>query len=211
MRSLSQGFRRLPLRLDALSEPVGPTTPSFDPELGLTQTGTYPIGLIPSPPPAVRKNSIVFAADFTGLDVNGGGGMIAEFGGTGSGAYVGFDRSGGSYDNDLILRYGSGGSRWQTNTWYGVYPNAAFGPDGTLVVSFDFTNDTTSSARLFWNGEEVLPLETSGPQPVSNWAGTEGGGYLDLSSNVPDGENGVPITYTTASPMRTYAGQQVSI
>ena len=182
-----------------------------DPEEGLIQTGEYPIGNIPTPNQVVRQNPIVFAADFFGLDPDGVGGLIAEFGGSGIGVSLGFDRV-GTYAGALIFRFGNGGARWQSDTFWAAYDKSVFAGDVTIVVSLDFDGAGDSIGRVFANGREVLPITGSGPIPLlSEWAGTDQGNYLSTAVSKPFDEDGTPVTYTSASSLRTYAGQTVSL
>lgn len=180
----------------------------FNPEARLVRTATIPKGSLDGFSNDIRTGPVVFAANFAGLDPYSAGGLIAEFGGNGVGSFLGFDKA-GEYDSNLILRFGNGAERWAAQTWYGVYDKAIFQGSGAMVVSFDFDTEGPSVARMFWNGELIEPLETSGPVTTPQWAGSNLGNYLDMATNITLDESLDPAGYQSASDLRSYSDQTV--
>lgn len=184
--------------------------PVFNPEEGLIQTLGIPIGSFDAPEESVRNSSVVIALDIQNIDTSGMGQMIWEVGGTGQGAYLGFDAPLGTYNGNMIFRCGSGGARWQSNCFYAVYDKDSFIGDVTIVAAIEVTGGQLLG-KLYSNGELLTPIETSGAAtspPGDVWTGTGPGAYLTVTAAAPRDESKTPAVFTSASPIRMYAGGQ---
>lgn len=172
-----------------------------DPEAGLTLTSTTS----PNNDPVVNENlPCVLAFDAVGLDGSSGG-FIFEAGGPATAGFIGFRA-----DGTLIIRAGSGNEPWSTATSYYEIVNGSdiVKGNGTLVVEFsiDFPG-----VRAYWNR---VSLGTAVPATSgTKWGGTGPGNYLGiLTSGLPNGEDGsIPLVYATASDLRYYENQALSI
>jgi hypothetical protein len=148
-----------------------------------------------------RSDPVVFAVDFVGL--TDAPGLVFEYGGTGTGAYVGFGST-----NEFIVRSGDGGVRWPVNTGYILETTTKPTGDGTLV--WEFTPGTPISVRAWWNGVAIGTPVDGGTE--SSWAGSNQGTFLATSTgNIPSGESDGSATYTTASKLRHYENQVSSL
>lgn len=184
--------------------PITPSEDPFDPEETLTLTNSFaPSGEIITSTEFNKDLSCVFAVDFTGLTTAEG--YIFESGGSGVGAYVGFDSNG-----DLIVRCSDGGVRFQANTAYVLVTSGQPVGDGTLVFEFNATQP--SSVRVWWKG-----VELGSPVPsdsADSWTGNNASAFLanrsGSNSAIVAGEPDFATTgYTTASNLRYYENQTV--
>lgn len=193
----------------------GGPAPEPSPEDGLTLTTTIPVGgLVDFGDVGFTEAPYVLAMDFTGLSGAAGGG-IAECGGSTTGAYIGFLTTG-----VFIARGGAGGTTPGPGTSYSTVA-AASAPsgDGTLVVAFDrdVATETGYLARVWWNGVE-LPYVVHQRGALNALWGPDDGSYLgtptiargNSMAGQPDAP-ATPVPYTTASPLRVYADQRVTM
>lgn len=193
--------------------PVTDIAVTPDPEAGLTLTHSFTPGTrgIPSvstteTPEAgkfARNADAVVAADLTGLDGSAGG-LVFEVGGGGLGAYVGFAASGAFH-----VRCGNGGGALPNDTAAYLIVPAEEAPrgDGTLVVEM---TAGANAVRAWWNGT-ALGTPVARASGSSDLAGSNEGAYLGEAYATCVGEIETPVVYETASPMRYYYDQKVSL
>lgn len=179
-----------------------------DPEAGLTEDETLTPGSTYSPPASERSNSVVMACDFSNLDGSAGG-IILESGGSGFGAFVGFNP-----DGTFIVRCGNGGDptgAWPAGCAYIEMSSGQPSGDGTLAWEFDVSAGTV---RCWWNSVEIGT--SSGSFSGNEWTGGDSGSYLSTAlGNSPVGGAGGAhsldtqsvVPYDTASNLRIYYGE----
>lgn len=190
-------------------------------EAGLTLHNTFAVNslaipcVLTAPPPVGelrRDASAVFAFDFTGLNGNtSGGGRLAEYGGSGTGAYIGFRANG-----NFVARCGSGSNLPNDNAAHIILtpadPNYPSG-SGTLVVEFSLPSPMCRT-RVWWKG--VLAGAFTSIQSQTQVFGSDNAGYLTVSvqGTQPGEEVSTSLAqgthYTTASGMRYYHNQTVA-
>lgn len=149
-----------------------------------------------------RSADAVFAADFLGLDGGNGGGMIFEFGGNSNGVYCGFDT-----DGSFILRAGTGAAIGSAGVHSVVLAPGVVGGNGTLV--FELRVNVARALRMWWNGRLVGWSDVD-RTPLSSWAGSNGGAYLQApSSSAVPGDHVISRVpdYDLASDLRYCQGQ----
>lgn len=181
---------------------IQPTTPNLS---GLSATKFYTPGYEDGNSDSNRDKT-VHAASFIGLDGSSGG-LIYERGGTGNGAYIGFESNG-----DFIARCGKGTAQWDTNTAYLIVPAAdAPSGDGTLVVAFEENTANLWTIRAWWNDVELTSLGTQVVNSVEEglWTGNNVGSYLVTSTNVCVDQIATPVDYQEASMMVWYSNSSV--
>ncbi|WP_282091357.1 hypothetical protein [Epibacterium ulvae] len=179
------------------------TAHAFNPEAGLSETSRLAPGSEIETNKLLRDKPAVFAADFTGLDGSAGG-VIAEFGGLGLGAYCGFRANG-----DFVVRCGSGAALPNDNAAYFVVSDRGVSGDGTLVVCFDI--GVMTKVRAYWNGR--LVGEGAAINGQTFWAGTDKGIYLGAGrfGTIAGEFVSGPVLYDTASDVRHYANATVPV
>lgn len=175
----------------------------IDREAGLTLTGTVanPSAEFNSQTFTTSSNCVL-AIDFTGLTPSPG--LILEVGGSGTGAYIGFDSN-----IDFVVRAGNGSARWNAATAYTLVSGADRpSGNGTLVVQFGA--GLPISAKAWWNG---VPVGTQVDNTLTSatWAGSNAANYFATSPSMVSDEIATALTtFTTASSLRYYNNQVVS-
>ncbi|WP_146193119.1 hypothetical protein [Maritimibacter sp. 55A14] len=173
---------------------------AFDPESGLSLTGTFPVSNNISQGAVARDSPAVFAVDFVGLDGSAGG-CVYEQGASGVGCYVGFRANG-----DFVCRAGDGGTPWPAATGYILDGSGVVSGDGTLV--FEFVPGSPVTVRAWWNGVGIgTPVASSVAE--TQWAGTNAGSFMSFALSLVDGEVDAAAVATSHSDLRYYADQTV--
>ena len=176
----------------------------FDPEAGLTLSRTLAISSThPGSDFGKDSNSTVLAMDFTGLDGSSGG-MIYEFGGSGTGVYAGFRANG-----DVMVRAGRGTDPVDVNTAYVLLNGGHTTVSGTGTLVVEFNRLPVLQTRVWWNGNELgSPVDAATNYAIAG--NNDGGIFVIGGANAVLGEVTAPVIYSTCSGLRVYENQLVS-
>ncbi|MFK7942130.1 MAG: G8 domain-containing protein [Paracoccaceae bacterium] len=172
------------------------------PEYGLEPTALIQEGTVIDSTVKSGSDNAVFSADFTGLDGSSGG-MIFKTGNASIGAYAGFSANG-----DFRVRCGRSDAALPYGECAYLIVPAALAPsgDGSLVVEF-ITG--TNTLRAWWNGK-LLGTAVDRATGTGWWTagGSSDGAYLVTPTDeIPVGEIGTPVAYTTAGDLKYYENQ----
>jgi hypothetical protein len=186
--------------------------PAFDPEAGLTLTKTIaPTTTYTGFTFTELVENAVFAADVT-FSVSPSVGYLAEFGGTGYGAWIGIEAS-----NNFRLRGGDGNAS-SPNDGNAFLDTSNFPKDGEMhTVVWDF-RVAVGRVRLWIDGVFLGEAFTTAggdlgsTRGLSRWAGGNDTSYINgPSSQVATGESSTGWHNPTgASDLRFYANQLVT-
>lgn len=183
-------------------------TAVVDLESGLSITNSFSSGNISSGS-VVRTTNAVFACEITLPSSFNSNGVLFEMGGTGVGAGVGLTSSGST----LVVAAGDGGVS-SSSTIAAIAQIATSGltagDSGTLVWEFRIN---PGRVRVWWKGTLIANESTTGGGALESniWAGSDGGGYGQVSNSLTNALASGNWPGTTDSNLRYYGNQLINV